>query len=112
VTALLPLLLVAQAGAGPPVGVSGYVQPQYEVRRADDGTRDRALFRRMVVTIDAAPMAHWRAQFSVDAGPLASAGTRPVIKNASVTFTGWEGRGITLTIGNQKMPLSRPLLMS
>lgn len=35
-----------------------------------------------------------------------------MIKNAYVQFTGWESSGIVLTIGNQKMPLSRPLLLS
>ena len=113
-TSLITLLLLAQAQAPAPprVSFSGYVQPQYEVRTAEGDTEDRTLFRRMFFTLDARPFDHWAGQFQVDAGRLVSSGDRPVIKNAFIQFTGWQDRGLTLTIGNQKPPFSRSLLTS
>jgi hypothetical protein len=104
--------VLAQAPAAPRVSFSGYVQPQYEVRTARGDTTDRTLFRRMFFTLDARPFDDWQGQFQVDAGRLASFGDRPVVKNAYVQYHGWQERGVTLTIGNQKPPFSRSLLAS
>ena len=106
---LAALLAQAQAPAAPRVSFSGYVQPQYEVRTTDTDTTDRTIFRRMFFTLEAQPFTDWRGQFQVDAGRLVSFGERPVIKNAYIQYTGWEDRGLTLTIGNQKPPFSRSL---
>jgi hypothetical protein len=111
-TNLLILVALAQAPAEPRVSFSGYVQPQYEVRTSGGETTDRTLFRRLFVTVDARPFDHWRGQFQIDFGRLASAGDRPVVKNAFVQYTGWQDHGLTLTIGNQKPPFSRSLITS
>ena len=111
-TRVLLFALLAQAPAAPRVSFSGYVQPQYEVRTADDETTDRTLFRRMFFTLDARPFENWTGQFQVDAGRLVSVGDRPVVKNAYIQYTGWHDRGLTLTIGNQKPPFSRSLITS
>jgi hypothetical protein len=111
---VIAALLLAQAPAteAPRVKLSGYVQPQYEVRTTNDRTTDRTLFRRLVFSADVEPIKHWRGQFQVDAAPLVTSGDRPVIKNAYLQYTGWADRGLTFTVGNQKMPLSRGLLRS
>ena len=106
------LFLLAQTPAQPRVSFSGYVQPQYEVRTSDGDTTDRTLFRRLFFTLDARPFENWRGQFQVDAGRLVSAGDLPVVKNAFIQYTGWQDRGFTLTIGNQKPPFSRSLITS
>jgi hypothetical protein len=108
-TLLVFAALLAQAPVPPRVSFSGYVQPQYELRTTGDDTTDRTLFRRMFFTLDARPFEDWLGQFQVDAGRLVSFGERPVIKNAYIQYTGWEDRGLTLTIGNQKPPFSRTL---
>ena len=109
---LAALLAQAPAPAAPRVSFSGYVQPQYEVRATDANTTDRTLFRRMFFTLDARPFDDWRGQFQVDAGRLVSFGEHPVIKNAYIQYTGWQDRGLTFTIGNQKPPFSRSLYAS
>ena len=108
-TSLVLAALLAQAPVAPRVSLSGYVQPQYEVRSTAADTVDRAIFRRMFFTLDARPFGDWRGEFQVDAGRLVSFGERPVIKNAYIQYTGWQDRGLTLTIGNQKPPFSRAL---
>lgn len=105
-------VLLAQAPAEPRVSFSGYVQPQYEVRSAGGETIDRTLFRRLYFALDAHPFEHWHGQFQVDAGRLISGGDRLVIKNAYIQYTGWQDRGLTFTIGNQKPPFSRSLITS
>lgn len=109
-TNLLILVVLAQAPAEPRVSFSGYVQPQYEVRTVGGETTDRLGFRRMFFTLDAQPFDHWRGQFQVDIGRLASMGDRPIVKNAYLQYTGWHEKGLTLTIGNQKPPFSRSLI--
>jgi phosphate-selective porin OprO and OprP len=111
-THLLLVALLAQAPAAPRVSFSGFIQPQYELRTVERDTRDRVLFRRLFVALDAQGPKDWRAQFQIDAGALVSSGDRPVIKNAYIQYGGWSAHGLTLTIGNQKMPLSRSLLLS
>jgi hypothetical protein len=68
--------VLAQAPDAPRVSLSGYVQPQYEVRTSDGETTDRVLFRRMFFTVDATVAANWQGQFQVDAGRLVSFGER------------------------------------
>lgn len=98
--------------SAPHVSFSGYVQPQYELRDSDGEMRDRTFFRRLVLTLDATGPGNWNGEFQADAGPLASGGSRLVVKNAYVQYTGWRARGIVLTIGNQKMPFSQSLYQS
>ena len=111
---LLAAILLAQAPVTeiPRGRLSGYAQPQYDVRTVNGETTDRTLFRRLVISLDASISENWKALVQVDAGPLASSGDRPVIKNAHVAYHGWRDRGLTFTLGNQKMPMSRGLLRS
>ena len=112
--ALLPPSAAAQ-NASPPlpeprIRVSGYLQPQYE--RADvgeDEARDRAFFRRLVVTFSARANERWIAQLQADLAPVID-GDRLQVKDAYLRYAGWQNRGLTLTIGNQKLPFSRSVL--
>lgn len=95
------------------VSVSGYIQPQWEVRTTDDGSRDRSRLRRAVVTLDVALGRNWQAELQTDLGPLTSDGDRVVVKNALIAYAGWEAQyGVVLTVGNQKIPFSRSVLAS
>jgi len=96
----------------PGISFSGYLQPQFELRSADETTTDRAFFRRLVLTLEAVLSPDWRAEFQLDVGPVASGDDRPIVKDAHLQYTGWEHRGVLVTVGNQKMPFSRSLLAS
>ncbi|MEO5897404.1 MAG: porin [Vicinamibacterales bacterium] len=109
-TFFIPIRSSAQTAGGPAapsVTVSGYLQPQYAV--VDDGnqSRDRIFFRRIMLTVDANGQSGWNGEFQVDAGPIASGGNRLIVKNAFLQYSGWRDRGVTMTIGNQKLPFSR-----
>jgi hypothetical protein len=102
----------AAVPAAPAVTVSGYLQPQYSFLQAENGSRDRAFFRRIMLTFDANGPNGWSGEFQVDAGPIASGGNRLIVKNAFIQYSGWRNRGITLTLGNQKLPFSRSYIGS
>lgn len=105
----------ASAPASPPqtrVSFSGYMQPQYEFTTSDGETRDRAFFRRLFLTLDAATGKDWSAEVQVDVGRVASGADRVVIKNAYLQYGGWRERGIIFALGNQKPPFSRSLIAS
>jgi phosphate-selective porin OprO and OprP len=93
------------------VKVGGYTQAQYELIARDGDTTDRVFFRRVMVALDAAPAPHWAARVQADLAPLTSGGN-VILKDAYLRYTGLEGRGLTLTIGNQKPPFSRSLYVS
>lgn len=112
---LIPGVTAGQpaSDAEPRVSISGYLQPQYEVRSRENGTADRAFFRRIVLTLEATLSKAWTAEFQVDAGRVASGdGDGLMVKDLWLRYTGWEQRGITVTVGNQKMPFSRALIGS
>jgi phosphate-selective porin OprO and OprP len=97
----------------PKVALSGYIQPQLEIRAAGGATRDQALLRRAVVTLDITLTNNWQAEFQTDFGPLTDDSDRITVKNALIKYAGWEDtHGIVLTIGNQKIPFSRSTLGS
>jgi hypothetical protein len=97
----------------PRMTFSGYVQPQYEVRSQEDDTRDRAILRRMLFGTEIALTPSWSAEFMVDAGPVASTGDgRLIVKDAYLRYDGLERHGVSIFVGNQKMPFSRALLGS
>ena len=111
----LPSALHAQSTPTdpPPVSWNGYLQPQYEVHDGDDGTTDRAFFRRLVVGLQASLPRDWTTALQIDVAPVASGDSnRLIVKDAFLRFTGWEDHGVLLTIGNQKTPFSRSLLAS
>lgn len=109
-------LLGAPRGAGaqgdPKVTLSGYVQPQYERHTRGDATTDRVILRRASISFEAELSDTWTAEFQVDAGPAASGGERLLVKDAFVQYTGWEPHGLTVTVGNTKLPFSRTRLIS
>lgn len=97
----------------PKITLSGYVQPQLEVRSTDGTTQDQALLRRAVITLDIGLTRTWQAEFQTDFGPLTDDSDRIIVKNALIKYAGWEEtHGIVLTIGNQKIPFSRSVLGS
>ena len=92
---------------------TGYVQPQYEIRRRDGKTSDRVLFRRLVLGLDTTVAGPWTTQLQIDFGPIATShDERLVVKDAYLRYEGPAASGITVTIGNQKVPFSRTLLAS
>jgi hypothetical protein len=97
----------------PRVTFSGYVQPQYEIRSRDGETSDRVLFRRLVLGVDTTLTHGWSTQLQIDFGPIATShDERLVVKDAYLRYEGSKTSGISVTIGNQKMPFSRALLAS
>jgi phosphate-selective porin OprO and OprP len=107
----MPTAAQTPTAGAPHVSFSGYVQPQYEVRSRDGETSDRALFRRLVLGVEATLPHAWSTQLQVDFGPVASnQDERLIVKDAYVRYAA--AHGITVTIGNQKMPFSRSLLAS
>ena len=101
------------ASTSPGVSVSGYVQPRYDIYSSDGETTDRVFLRRAVVSFGADLAKSWRAVLQIDVGPVASSeGGRLIVKDAFVQYTGWEARGITVGVGNQKTPFSQATLQS
>jgi phosphate-selective porin OprO and OprP len=109
---ILPTVSFAQSSNGEPViGVSGYVQTQYERGEGEGAAFDRVFFRRLVIALSAKPAEAWEGVVQVDVGPVAS-GDRLIVKDAYLRYTGLASRGLAITIGNQKMPFSRSVLTS
>jgi phosphate-selective porin OprO and OprP len=92
---------------------TGYVQTQYERvgDQGSDGASDRVLFRRAYLAIEVTPAEHWVGRLQFDFAPVTS-GDRLLIKDAYMRYTGWQARGLTVTIGNQKIGFSRSVLAS
>ena len=113
---LLPALAAAQGtpptAHEPKVSVSGYVQPQYERLTFEGNTTDRTRLRRAVLTVEADLGPAWNAELQIDAGPPASSGDRLLVKDALLQYTGWAARGVTLSVGNLKLPFSQSNLQS
>ena len=108
-----PALAQTAASAEPKVSISGYIQPQWELRSRDGETRDQALIRRAVVALGIELTDNWHAELQTDFGPLTDDGDRVVVKNALIKYAGWEKtHGIIVTVGNQKVPFSRALFGS
>jgi phosphate-selective porin OprO and OprP len=97
--------------------VYGFLQFQYDRLAADtdtpdvDASTDRVFFRRLVTGVEAPVAANWVAVLQMDFAPLAQ-GDRVEIRDAYVRYTGFSNRGLTITVGNQKTPFSRALLVS
>ena len=112
----LPGLVQAQQTAAAPtetkVSVSGYVQPRYDRYTEFGETTDRVFLRRAIVAVQADLAGPWEAELQLDAGPAASNGARLLVKDAVVRYTGWASRGLTIAIGNQKVPFSQSNLQS
>lgn len=105
----------AQTAASPErrAGVGGYAQLQYErVDREDGDARDRVFVRRLLLTLNAEVAREWFAVAQFDFGPAASSGSRVIVKDTYLQYRGWRDSGVLLTIGNQKTPFSRSILMA
>jgi hypothetical protein len=95
----------------PPVTLNGYVQAQYEEIDRPGEANDRAYVRRLVLTVEAAPAASWVGRIQADLAPT-TVGDAVVIRDAYLRYTGWAAHGLTLTVGNQKLPFSRSFIVS
>lgn len=97
------------AQSAPPITVSGYLQAQYDRVSSDGDSTDRAILRRAMLSVDATPLPAWTARLQVDAGPLTFGG-KLLLRDAVLRYTGWEPQGLTVSVGNQKLPFSRAYL--
>ena len=100
------------ADATPKISVSGYIQPRYDRFSENGETTDTVFLRRAVLAVKALISPSWNAELQIDAGPPASRGERLLVKDAVLRYTGWDPAGVTVTIGNQKMPFSQSSLQS
>lgn len=108
-----PALAQPPASPEPKVSISGYIQPQWEFRSREGETHDHASIRRAVVALDITLTDNWHAELQTDFGPLTDDDDRVIVKNALITYAGWEQtRGIVVMVGNQKVPFSRALFAS
>ena len=91
--------------------VGGVIQADYEAATAADVTRDRAFFRRLMLIVQVVATKDWVGMMQIDAA-AATLGDRVIVRDAYLRYLGWGARGLTVTIGNQKMPFSRFALTS
>ena len=111
----LPALVYAQDApkpAEPKVSFSGYIQPRYDRFSLSGETSDTVFLRRAVFAVKANLAPSWNAELQLDFGPPASSGDRILVKDAVLRYTGWTPQGVTITIGNQKMPFSLSSMQS
>ena len=109
--ALFPRPAIAQTQAPPRLEFGGYVQIQYENKTEDGVTEDRVLFRRIMLDVTGRLIEGWLGRVQADLAP-ATEGDGITVKDAWLRYTGLENRGLTITIGNQKLPYSRSVLTS
>jgi hypothetical protein len=93
------------------VTVTGYGQGQYERVDADGHASDRVFFRRLFLGARFVLSDDWSGTVLVDFAPAAE-GEHPVVRDAYLRYSGWSDRGLTLTIGNQKVAYSQSVLGS
>ena len=97
--------------ATPSVTIGGVIQADYEAVTVADTTRDRAFFRRLMLTVQVVATKDWTGQLQIDVAPSVQ-GDRVVVRDAYLRYLGWTAQGLTVTIGNQKLPFSRAALIS
>jgi hypothetical protein len=109
---LLPRILGAQTPADPTFTFGGYLQAQYNrTTTPDREPRDEVIFRRAIVGVEVELSERWMGEIQADIAP-ASRDERIEVRDAYLRYRGWEPRGITVTVGNQKLPFSRSVLIS
>ncbi len=108
---VFPRLAIAQTQTPPRVEFGGYVQTQYENTTEDGVTEDRVLFRRIMLDVTGRLIEGWLGRVQADLAP-ATEGEGITVKDAWLRYTGLEDRGLTITIGNQKLPYSRSVMTS
>ena len=109
--AVFPRFAIAQTQPPPRLEFGGYVQTQYENTTEDGVTEDRVLFRRVMLDVTGRLIEGWVGRVQIDLAP-ATQSEGITVKDAWLRYTGMEDRGLTITIGNQKLPYSRSVLTS
>jgi Phosphate-selective porin O and P len=109
--AVVPRLAIAQTQPPPRLEFGGYVQTQYENTTEDGVTEDRVLFRRIMLDVTGRLLEGWLGRVQVDLAP-ATEGNGITVKDAWLRYTGFGDRGLSIMIGNQKLPYSRSVLTS
>jgi hypothetical protein len=87
------------------------MQLDYEVATVGRSTRDRVFFRRLQLAVQVVAAKDWTGQIQIDVAPSVG-GDRVVVRDAYLRYLGWTPHGVTVTMGNQKMPFSRAALVS
>ena len=108
---VFPALAIAQTQSPPRLEFGGYVQTQYENTTEDGTTEDRVLFRRIMLDVTGRLIEGWLGRVQVDLAP-ATEGDGITVKDAWLRYVGFEDRGLTITLGNQKLPYSRSVMTS
>jgi phosphate-selective porin OprO and OprP len=106
-----PRFAIAQTQPPPRLEFGGYVQTQYENTTEDGVTEDRVLFRRIMLDVTGRLIEGWLGRVQVDLAP-ATEGNGITVKDAWLRYTGFDDRGLSVMIGNQKLPYSRSVLTS
>jgi hypothetical protein len=89
----------------------GYIQSQYRQATTGDGeSRDRVFFRRIIAGVEATLGDRWAGEIQVDLAPV-TIGERVLLRDAYLRYNGLDHRGLIITVGNQKVPFSRSVLM-
>ena len=109
--ASIPGSLSAQTPSDPTFTFAGYLQTQYNRFSLGDASRDRVIFRRAIVGVEAELSDRWMGELQADIAP-ASLGERIEVRDAYLRYNGLSPRGLTFTLGNQKTPFSRSVLTS
>ena len=109
--ALIPGSLSAQTPSAPTFSFAGYLQTQYNRLSSGADSRDRVIFRRAIVGVEAELSDRWMGELQVDFAP-AALGERIIVRDAYLRYNGLAARGLTFTLGNQKPPFSRSQLTS
>jgi len=93
------------------VTLTGVLQADYEAVTAAGNTRDRAFFRRLQLGVQIVAGKDWVGNIQLDAAQSV-VGDRLIVRDAYLRYLGWAPHGLTVTIGNQKLPYSRAALVS
>jgi hypothetical protein len=102
---------IAQTQTPPRLEFRGYVQTQYENTTEHGVTEDRVLFRRIMLDVTGRLIEGWLGRVQADLAPVTE-GEGITIRDAWLRYSGFEERGLTITIGNQKLPYSRSVMTS
>jgi hypothetical protein len=87
------------------------MQLDYETATVGAVARDRVFFRRLLLAVQVVAAKDWTGQIQIDAAS-SLLGDRVIVRDAYLRYLGWTPRGVTVTMGNQKMPFSRAALVS
>ena len=91
--------------------ITGYLQTQYERLQVEQAARDRAIFRRLYLGVQTTLPKDWSGAILIDFAP-ALRDERIGIGDAYLRYNGVSGKGLSFTLGHQKIPFSRSTLMS